>query len=117
MTTFSDLQNDIYSRLKLSDGADDVRKYETRLIIENVTGLNFSELIITDIVLTQFQEKRISSIGSERNFGKPLGYILGQVNFYGLDIEVDDRVLIPRSETEQVVEKAIEQLRINQDKA
>ena len=39
--------------------------------------------------------------------GKPLQYVMGYVNFYGNKIEVDERVLIPRFETEELVENTI----------
>lgn len=44
---------------------------------------------------------------NERCAGRPLAYILGTANFYGLDITVDERVLIPRPETELIAEEAI----------
>lgn len=40
--------------------------------------------------------------------GKPLQYVLGNVNFYGYQYEIDERVLIPRFETEELVENTIE---------
>ncbi|MEW5979868.1 MAG: peptide chain release factor N(5)-glutamine methyltransferase [Acidobacteriota bacterium] len=43
----------------------------------------------------------------ERESGKPLQYILGRQEFYGLDFEVSPAVLIPRPETELVVEEAL----------
>lgn len=39
---------------------------------------------------------------------EPVAYIVGHKEFYGLDLFVDNRVLIPRPETEMLVEKAIE---------
>ena len=36
--------------------------------------------------------------------GEPVQYIVGSVNFYGLEIDIDKRVLIPRFDTEQLVE-------------
>ena len=39
--------------------------------------------------------------------GKPIQYIIGNVNFYGYEIKVNDKVLIPRFETELLCEKTI----------
>ena len=39
--------------------------------------------------------------------GKPLQYVMGYVNFYGNTFEIDERVLIPRFETEELVENVI----------
>lgn len=39
--------------------------------------------------------------------GKPLQYVMGYVNFYGNRFEIDERVLIPRFETEELVENTI----------
>ena len=48
---------------------------------------------------------------NERCKGRPLQYVLGSVNFYGIDLAVDERVLIPRPETELLAEEALEFLR------
>ncbi|MBP8824506.1 MAG: peptide chain release factor N(5)-glutamine methyltransferase [Flavobacteriales bacterium] len=42
--------------------------------------------------------------------GEPLQYVLGQVHFHGLDLAVDPRVLIPRPETEELVDLIIRSL-------
>ena len=51
--------------------------------------------------------KRIGEIVGKRLSGMPLAYALGEKNFSGRDFDVDERVLIPRSDTEQVVEHAV----------
>lgn len=43
--------------------------------------------------------------------GYPVAYVTGQKEFYGLDFFVDERVLVPRPETELLVEKALEYLK------
>ena len=46
----------------------------------------------------------------ELDKGRPIQYIIGEVNFYGYDIDVDENVLIPRYETELLVDKAIKKI-------
>lgn len=46
---------------------------------------------------------------------KPLAYILGHTSFLGLDIQVKDKILYPRAETEIVVTKSIEYIRQNEN--
>ncbi len=43
--------------------------------------------------------------------GRPVQYIIGEVNFYGYDFKVDENVLIPRFETELLVDKAIKKIK------
>ena len=47
---------------------------------------------------------------SELEKGKPIQYIIGNVNFYGYDFNIDERVLIPRFETELLVDKTIKKI-------
>jgi len=61
--------------------------------------------------LTQEQEQRFSSLLFSRAARKPLQYLLGEQCFFGLSIKVDERVLIPRPETEILCEIAINFIR------
>jgi release factor glutamine methyltransferase len=57
--------------------------------------------------LTPEQEQQFSQCIERRSQGEPVAYITGQREFYGLDFLVDKRVLIPRPETELLVETAL----------
>ena len=48
--------------------------------------------------------------------GEPVAYIINEKEFYGLDFFVDDRVLVPRPETELLVEKVIGHMRLDDDR-
>ena len=48
---------------------------------------------------------------NERCKGRPLQYVMGTASFYGINLAVDERVLIPRPETEILAERAIAELK------
>ena len=58
--------------------------------------------------LTAEEDERYSQIVSERASGKPSQYIIGHQEFWGLDFLVSPAVLIPRPETEHLIEVALE---------
>jgi release factor glutamine methyltransferase len=51
--------------------------------------------------------KKLKSLVSKRSKGIPLAYLTNHKEFHGLDFYVDERVLIPRPETEMIVDKAL----------
>src|SRR4030067_291447 len=55
-------------------------------------------------ILTKKQEQKFKKLIQARIKGKPLQYILGETEFYGLKFKVHKDVLIPRPETEILVE-------------
>lgn len=57
--------------------------------------------------LTAEQEARLLEATERRAAREPLAYITGHAEFYGLDFAVSQRVLVPRPETEHVVEQAL----------
>lgn len=61
--------------------------------------------------LTSAEQQSFDSAVSERATGKPLQYITGHQEFWGLDFLVNPSVLIPRPETEHLVEAALDLLR------
>lgn len=60
--------------------------------------------------LSQAQWEKLDAMLARRAAGEPLAYILGKKEFYGRDFQVDARALIPRPETENLVEMALETL-------
>jgi len=66
--------------------------------------LNVSNLEIEELKkLNKYNKKNIAKIES----GYPIQYIIGYVNFYGLKIKVNENTLIPRYETEYLIEKTL----------
>lgn len=53
---------------------------------------------------------RFAELAARRGAGEPLAYIVGHKEFHGLDLQVDGRVLVPRPDTETLVDWALELL-------
>ncbi len=59
-----------------------------------------------EAVLDASQRSRFAGLLTRRAAGEPLAYLLGHKEFHGLDLQVDARVLVPRPETELLVDWA-----------
>jgi release factor glutamine methyltransferase len=66
-----------------------------------------------DYVLSDEELQRFQRSLSRRELHEPIQYITGEVEFYGLSLFVDSRVLIPRPETEHLVESVLERTAID----
>ena len=67
--------------------------------------------------LTAEQEERFLSLIARRAVGEPTQYLTGKQEFWGLDFEVTPNVLIPRPETEHVIEVALDRLALREIRA
>lgn len=79
---------------------------EAEWIVSLTLSLKRSELNKETLVNPVHVEK-IYKIVNQRITGRPLWYCIGDTDFYGFTIKVDERVLIPRPETELIVENAL----------
>ncbi len=85
---------------------------DAALLLSHVTGrAPLSLRLDTDFAPDEEQLAAFSSLCEQRLRRRPLQYLLGTQCFYGRDFLVDERVLIPRPETELLAERAIQALR------
>ena len=87
-------------------GIDDAHK-ESEIILIHSLGIDKTVLYRDNPVLSSEDMKKIDEIAGRRIKREPLQYILGYVEFYGLKIKVGEGVLIPRPETELLVEEVV----------
>ena len=95
------------SRLKQ---ISDAPALEAELLLEHVTGISRSRQRIVDHALTDQQLSQLHALRQRREHGEPLAYILGEAYFWTLKLKVAPAVLIPRPETELVVERCLHHL-------
>jgi release factor glutamine methyltransferase len=84
---------------------------ETRILLGHVLQLSRVQLITqSERALTEYESQQLSLLFQRRIHGEPIAYIVGEREFYGLSFRVSPDVLIPRPETELLVELAAERL-------
>lgn len=81
---------------------------EARILMMHVLGKTRIQLITqSDLILNQTQLDAYAALTARRRAGEPIAYLTGQREFYGLALQVTPAVLIPRPDTELLVELAI----------
>ncbi len=77
-------------------------------LLARVTGLTRTQILARpEAPLTAEQSAAFAGLVARAALGEPLAYLTGQREFYGLEFEVDPRVLVPRPETERLVDLAL----------
>lgn len=85
---------------------------DLRVLLQHALGVNHAHLIAhSERTLTSAENSRFEDCVRRRTAGEPVAYIVGRREFYGRDFGVSPAVLIPRPETELLVEEALERMR------
>jgi len=81
---------------------------ESEVLLRHVLKLSRPQFLLEpNLELTESQIEELEYLLQRRLQGEPLAYLLNNREFFGLDFYVDRRVLIPRPETETLVEEAL----------
>ncbi|HEY2629365.1 MAG TPA: peptide chain release factor N(5)-glutamine methyltransferase, partial [Usitatibacter sp.] len=84
---------------------------DAQVLMAHVLGVNRAWIAANPMrILTESEDAKIDMLAVERAMGRPVAYLLGSREFYGYDFAVDPAVLIPRPETETLVEAALARL-------
>jgi release factor glutamine methyltransferase len=94
---------------QLSSGGVADSNLEAEVLLRHVLRTDRAGFFASlDQSLLPHQEAHVEELVRLRLTGEPLAYILGHREFYGLDLAVNPHVLIPRQETELLVDRALE---------
>ena len=90
------------------DGAVDDSRIEAEVLLRHVLGWDRARFFASlREPVDDDTASRLDALLRRRAGGEPLAYIVGRREFYGLDFHVDPRVLVPRPETELLVDEVI----------
>ena len=100
------------ARRRLAGATFDAPPREASLLLAHTLGLSEAALLARpELVIGDDDEARFAGLLERRLRGEPVAYLLGEKEFYGRMFRVDRRVLVPRPETEHLVETAIARAR------
>lgn len=90
--------------------------FEAKQIIKYITGLNATQILTNySNKLSEYQENNLIALIHQREVRYPLQYIFGSWDFYGRSYAVGPGVLVPRADTETVIDVALDYLKDKND--
>jgi release factor glutamine methyltransferase len=94
--------------LRIGEALGALEAREARLLLAAATGFSEASVLAhPERELPAAAEARFRDLAARRKHGEPIAYLLGEKEFYGLPLVVNPAVLIPRPETELLVELAL----------
>ncbi len=92
--------------------------FEAKQIIKHITGFSNSEILMNYTNrLTEFQSNNLTAIIKQRAIRYPLQYIFGEWAFYGREFYVGPGVLVPRADTETLIDVCLKYLKNTENPA
>lgn len=102
---------------KLGEAGVDAPRTDALVLLEDVLGKDRAWVLANDNhKLGEKDLKPVNSLTTRRKKREPLAYIRGKSEFYGREFVVSSDVLIPRPETELVVELALQNIKLKKAK-
>lgn len=113
--TVTDIYKDIINKLTPALGDSEARS-AARVILEDVRGVTQTDLVVNGHRTVEPETAdRIKTIIDRICKGEPVQYAIGSARFYGLDFKVTPSVLIPRPETEGLVDMIVKDYSAHSD--
>jgi release factor glutamine methyltransferase len=101
---------------RFKSNAMDSAELDARILVGAALGLDLTGVIsMANRILTSNESMRLEDFVHRRLAGEPIARILGSKEFWGLPLKLSAATLVPRPDTETVVELALEMLRAGSD--
>ena len=113
--TYQEILNKGSRILKLND----IKSYnlDSEILLSSALKLDRSQLLLNLCQSIEYKEKRIFfNFIERRSKNEPIAYIIGYKEFWKSKFKVDKSVLIPRPDTETLIEQVLKELNVNSSK-
>lgn len=108
----------IYAASKLQAVGTKSANLESRILMQHVTGKAIEYLLArSEETLTQQEQIIFEDLVNRRTLLEPIAYIVGYKEFYSYQFIVNDKVLIPRQDTEIIVDAILSDIKTNAELA
>lgn len=115
MSSSRSIQEDLLKITEMLKNHSETPRLDAELLMTVCTNESREYLLThAEEKLTLAQEKKLNTLVQRRIKGEPIAYILGHKEFWSLNLFVNKDVLIPRPETEHLIEWALENLPANE---
>jgi release factor glutamine methyltransferase len=111
--SYRDLINDATQILYESS---DSPRIDAEVLMQHAISQSLAWLMAYgDSVAEASHSKHFFTLVEQRQAGKPIAYLLGYKEFWSLRLEVNEHVLVPRADTEILVEQCLERINVDQE--
>lgn len=107
MPTYQSFFRELRSRLQPMYDADEAAAI-AKLFLQSTTGFSYTQALARDPGIPPVTANMIAEATEDLANGKPVQYVLGRTKFMGRSFRCDERALIPRPETEELVQWVLE---------
>ena len=96
------------AEVRLAENGVRSPRVDAELLVAHVLGLTRTGIYENGRIISREEAEQLTALVARRAEREPLAYVLGEWGFRRLSLQVDRRVLVPRPETEVVVERSLE---------
>ena len=109
-SSLKDAQTLIKTGVKKLSSVSNVPRLEAEILLSNLLEINPIKFHTNEITVSQRLVKKFEAMIESRFKGIPIAYLVGKKEFWSMEFNINPSVLVPRPETELLIEQAVEVL-------
>ena len=107
-SSLKDAQTLIKTGVKKLSSVSNVPRLEAEILLSNLLEINPIKFHTNEITVSQRLVNKFEAMIESRYKGIPIAYLVGKKEFWSMEFDINQSVLVPRPETELLIEQAVE---------